>query len=156
MLSFEIRLRIIDFGEAMLNSVNFKKWTTGESCEFSFIWGQMRTAAQEPAPQTALEKLWRGRGKVSVHLILVKGGYMLSSIYFFQMVSASLMRLSATHKKVTTMKDFSAFLVVRRYKNWAHKISSWKYLTIRRPSCQFLAQRASFPLSTLNFLQGMF
>ena len=60
----------------------------------------MRTAAQEPAPQTALEKLLRrGRGKVSVHLILVKGGYMPSSIYFFQMVSASLMRLSATHKK---------------------------------------------------------
>ena len=31
------------------------------------------------------------------------------------------------------MKDFSAFLHMRRYKNWAHKISSWKYLTVWRP-----------------------
>jgi len=31
------------------------------------------------------------------------------------------------------MKDFSAFLDIRRHKNWAHKISSWKYLTIWRP-----------------------
>ena len=31
------------------------------------------------------------------------------------------------------MKDFSAFLAMRRYKNWAHKISSWEYLTIWRP-----------------------
>ena len=31
------------------------------------------------------------------------------------------------------MKDFSAFLDMRRYKNCAHKIGSWKYLTIWRP-----------------------
>ena len=30
------------------------------------------------------------------------------------------------------MKDFSAFLDMRRCKNWAHKIS-WKYLTLWRP-----------------------
>ena len=27
------------------------------------------------------------------------------------------------------MKDFNAFLDLRRYKNWAHKIASWKYLS---------------------------
>ena len=27
------------------------------------------------------------------------------------------------------MKDFSAFLDMRRCKNWAHKIDSWKYLS---------------------------
>ena len=31
------------------------------------------------------------------------------------------------------MKDLSAFLDMKRYKNWAHKISSWKYLIIWRP-----------------------
>ena len=30
------------------------------------------------------------------------------------------------------MKDFSVFPDVRRYKNWVHKIDSWKILTIRR------------------------
>ena len=32
-----------------------------------------------------------------------------------------------------TMKDFSAFLGMRNCKNWAHKIGSWKYLTMWRP-----------------------
>ena len=32
---------------------------------------------------------------------------------------------------------FSAFLDMRRYKNWAHKISSWKYLTIWKPVLPF-------------------
>ena len=30
---------------------------------------------------------------------------------------------------VVTMKDISAFLDMRRYENWAHKIGSWKYLS---------------------------
>ena len=34
---------------------------------------------------------------------------------------------------VITMKDFSAFIDMRRYKTWAHKIGSWKYITIWRP-----------------------
>ena len=41
---------------------------------------------------------------------------------------------------------------MRRYKNWAHKISSWKYLTIWRPVLPVFpwAQSASFLLSTLK------
>ena len=31
------------------------------------------------------------------------------------------------------MKEFSAFIDLRRCKNWAHKISSGKYLTLQRP-----------------------
>ena len=55
------------------------------------------------------------------------------------------------------MKDFSAFLDMRRYKNWAHKIGSWKYLTIWRPVLPVFprAQRASFLLSILNSFQGV-
>ena len=52
--------------------------------------------------------------------------------------------------------DFSAFLDMRRHKNWAHKISSWMCLTLWRPVQPVLprAQRASFLLSTLNSFQG--
>ena len=44
---------------------------------------------------------------------------------------------------------------MRRYKNWAHKISSWEYLTIWRPVLPGFpwAQSASFLLSTLNFFR---
>ena len=43
---------------------------------------------------------------------------------------------------ICTMKNFSTFLDMRRYKNWAHKISSWVYLTIWRPVLAvFLEQR---------------
>ena len=52
---------------------------------------------------------------------------------FFHKSSTSLVKLSLV-MAVITMKDFSALLDMRRYKNWAHKISSWKYLTIWRPA----------------------
>ena len=38
-----------------------------------------------------------------------------------------------SQETVVTMKDFSALLDMRRYKNWAHKISSWEHLTIWGP-----------------------
>ena len=55
------------------------------------------------------------------------------------------------------MKDFSAFLDMRRYRHWAHKISFWKYLTIWRPVLPVFhwAQSTSFLLSTLNSFQGV-
>ena len=50
------------------------------------------------------------------------------------------------------MKDFSVFWDMRKYKNWAHKISSWEYLIVWRPVRPVFpwAQSASFLLSTLN------
>ena len=55
------------------------------------------------------------------------------------------------------MKDFSVFLDMKRNKNWAHKINSWKYLTSWRLTLLVFpcAQRASFLLSTLNAFQRM-
>ena len=46
---------------------------------------------------------------------------------------------------------------MRRCKNWAHKIFSWKYLTIWRPVLPVFprAQSASFLISTLNSFQGV-
>ena len=54
---------------------------------------------------------------------------------------------------VITMKNFSAFLDMRRHNNWAHRISSWKYLS-KKLFCQFFPeQSASFLLSILSSFQ---
>ena len=57
---------------------------------------------------------------------------------------------------ICTMKNFSTFLDMRRYKNWAHKISSWVYLTIWRPVLAvFLEQRVPHFFSLHSLLQGV-
>ena len=53
------------------------------------------------------------------------------------------------------MKDFNAFLDMRTYRNWVHKISSWKYLSEDCPAIFPWTQSPSFLLSTLNSFQGV-
>ena len=55
------------------------------------------------------------------------------------------------------MKDFSAFLQMRRYKNWVYIIGSWKHLTIWRPDLPVSPpHQHSVPhFSTLNSFQGV-
>ena len=50
----------------------------------------------------------------------------------FQKVSISLVKSFLVTSSSVTMKDFSAFLDMGRYKNWAHKIGSWEHLIIWR------------------------
>ena len=79
----------------------------------------MRTAARETASQIALRNCSKeAGGKVSIYVILVKGAYMQSSPYFFTE------GFFYSQGAVVTMKDFSVFLDMTRYKNWAHKIVS--------------------------------
>lgn len=61
-----------------------KKMHRGESCKLSFkIWGKMRTAAQETAPQAAAEPLLqRGNGGRSTDKILVKEEVSAMNPYF--------------------------------------------------------------------------
>ena len=54
---------------------DFKKNAQHERCELSFIWGKMRTAAQETAPQTAQRDCSKAAGEVSIYMIVVKGEY---------------------------------------------------------------------------------
>ena len=59
------------------------------------------------------------------------GEYMQSSIYIYicrRLLLGSWMYCSSRGADIT-VKDFTAFLDVRRCKNWAHKISSWKCRT---------------------------
>ena len=56
-----------------------------ESCELSFTWGIMRTAAGEIAPQIALRNCSKEvgeAGKISIHMIFDEGEYVQSSTYF--------------------------------------------------------------------------
>ena len=85
----------------MLASVHLKKKKAQpESCESSFIGGNMRTSVQETAPQISLRDCSKEvLGKDNIYVILVKGEYMQSSTYFFQKISTGLRKLSASHGK---------------------------------------------------------
>ena len=53
-----------------------KKNVQLESCELSFIWGKMRTAAQEAAISDSSERLLQsGSGGKSIYKVLVKGEF---------------------------------------------------------------------------------
>ena len=119
----------------------------------SFIWDKMRTAARETALRNCSQEAGR---KVSVYELLVTGEYMKPATYSsrrFLLVSWSCCWSWGT---VISMKDFSNCRDMGRYKNWAHKISSWEYLTIWRPVLPVFppAQGASLMLSTLNSFRG--
>ena len=50
-----------------------------------FLWGKMRTVAWETAPQRALRNCSKEVGeKDSMYVILVKGEYVLSSMFIFR------------------------------------------------------------------------
>ena len=98
-----------------------------------FIWAKMRVATGETAPQIAVRNCSKEAGG--------KGQYICefwwrentcNQAHIFQF-SASLMNTSLITRNSVTMKDFSTFLDMKRCKNWAHKISSWEYLTVWRP-----------------------
>ena len=59
-----------------------KKKAQCESCELSFIWSNVRTAAQETVPQIALRICFKEiGGKDSIYVILVKEEYMQLSTF---------------------------------------------------------------------------
>ena len=65
-----------------------------------FYLGQMRTKARETAFQRALRNCSKEvMGKVSIYMILVKGATCNQVHIFLQKVSASLMKLTASHKE---------------------------------------------------------
>ena len=82
----------------------------------TFYLGQNEDDSPEIASQIAEKVLQRGRGKGQyIYMILVKEKYMKSSAYFCR--SFLLVTKNRRH-----MNGCSAFLDMRRYKNWALKI----------------------------------
>ena len=120
-----------------------KKNAQLESRESNFMWGKMRTIAQQTAYQRALRNCSKEvGGNASIYGILVKGKYMQSSTFFF------FLQVFASHEE--QMSPWSAFLDMRRYKNWAHKIGSWEYLTVWRPVLPVFPSSTEFLISSLH------
>ena len=75
-----------------------------------------------------------------IYMILVKGevhaikhifwGGTWNQAHILQNAAISLLKFGGAD---ISMNDFSVFLDMKRCKNWAYKIFSWKYLTIWRP-----------------------
>ena len=62
-----------------------KKNAQHESCELSFIWGNIRTAAWETAPPIALRNFQRGTGKRQYILDFgKKGAHAIKHIFFIE------------------------------------------------------------------------
>ena len=116
-----------------------------------FYWGQNEDYSPGDSISDSLKKLlWE---KVNIYVILLTGttgNQAHISCRRFLLVSWSLV----SWETAVTMKDINAFLDMRRYKNWAQKICSWKCLS-EDLSCQaFPEQNAPSLLSTLNSFQG--
>ena len=63
----------------------------------------MRTIVRETASHIALRNCSKEvGGKVSIYVILVTGEYIQSGTYFLQKVSASLVKVTASHKEQTS------------------------------------------------------
>ena len=90
-----------------------------ESCKLSLVWGKMRTAAWETDSSERL--LQRGSGGKLVYKMLVKGKFNKMKCLCYKMFSAG-------HEELMSSWKDSAFLDVKRYKDWDHEISSSNYL----------------------------
>ena len=91
-----------------------------ESCELSFIWGKMGTIAQETKSQIVLRNCSRevgGWGEVSIIYDFSEGGTCCQA----HVLAEPCCYLRGTD---VTVNDFSAFLDMRRSKNWAYEIFS--------------------------------
>ena len=124
----------------------------------------LKTTAQKTAPQTTLRNYSKevaGEGQFLCDF--GEGGRTCNQArLFFRRCPLASWGLCLSRETVVTMKDFSAFLDLRRFKNWAHKISSWEYLTTWRPVMQVPPyphpnpeQEAAFLLSTALLSGGV-
>ena len=103
--------------QTTLTLCRLKKDVQHESFELSFIWGKMRTAAWEIAPQIALRNCAKEVvGKVSI-CDFGEGGVQTIKHLSYK-------RFSASHEELMSHKGISAFLYIRRCKDWGHGISS--------------------------------
>ena len=131
-----------------------KKCTTREVWSvFGAIWGV-------PPRRQQLRQLWetapKRQGDGQSVCDFGEGGVHGVKHIFLWKVSPGLMKLLLVMRNSRHREGFQCFLDMRSYKNWAHRISSWKDLTTKDLSCQFAgAQRASFLPSTLNSFRAL-
>ena len=102
--------------------------------EGCFIWGKMKIIAWKRAPQIALRNCSKEAGQGAG----VGGGELVFMWFWWRESTWNQAHIFCKRFLLVTgsschMKNFNVFLDVRRCKNWAHRISSWKYLTTWRP-----------------------
>ena len=83
----------------------------------------MRTAVQETAPHTALRNCSKEVERWKVNTC----DFGEEEVHAINLLPYK--RFSASHKELMPPWRCSAFLDMKRGKDWAHKISSWKYLS---------------------------
>ena len=101
-----------------------KKMQTWE-LQVKFYLGQNENCRPEGSSSHSSERLLqRGSGGRPIYKVWVKQEFNTIKHSFYK-------RFSVSHKDLmSSMKRFSAFLDMRRYKDWDHKISSSKYPNI--------------------------
>ena len=112
-----------------------KKNVQCESYELSFLWGKMRLQPGRQHLRKRKECLQRGRG--GHRACGFSEGSTCQQVHIF--VEGFCWPWGAG----IPMREFIAFLEMRRYKNWAHKMGSWKYVS----------RSASFLLSVQGVLK---
>ena len=75
------------YWQRLVNLKKKKKKKAHESCKLSFIWGKMRAAARDTAPQIAEKLLQKGREKDKYIRDFDEGGIHATKDIFFQKVS---------------------------------------------------------------------
>ena len=135
-------------GEVLAN-VNWKKRQT--PCSLSAVSSVLLRAfwGLEPGRQPLSSEFGGALKRSSGHPCIYKG-YLRSSSHLEEACCWS-------RGADISISYFTAFRGMRIARNWAHKILSWKYLTLWRPVLPVFprAQSASFLISTLNSFQGV-
>ena len=137
-----------------LTHVDLKKCTTWELWVKFYLGQNEGCCPRDSIPGSSEKLLQRSREEGQYTCDFWWGGNTCNQALFFFFFCRRFLLLM---RRLITMKEFSAFLDMRRYKSWAHKIGSWKDLTIRRPVLPVFprAQSTSFVLSHLNSFQGV-
>ena len=113
---------------ALRNIADLKERAQHESFKLNSIWGQNEDCGLGDSISENSEKLLqRGRGRW-VYTWFWERGSTHNQTHIF---AEGLLRVTISHKRQTP--PWRNLVRRRRCKNWAPKISSWKYLTIWRP-----------------------
>ena len=106
----------------MYDICQLKEFSRCESCEFSFIWGLMKTIAQETEGSRELcWRAWGGRGQCTCEF---GEGDTCNKHTFWQKFDAS------HEEQMSPLMILVLCYIWEDARNWAHKIFSWKYQTI--------------------------
>ena len=119
------------------SSLRAPQLTLGSGCTHRRLWhllfcplnhspGSNSSDSSEIPPQ-------RGKGDYQGISDKGEGEDACSQAHISQKFAAGLMKFTSGHRPHSSLKDFSVSVDMRWCNNWAHKIFSWKYLTIWRP-----------------------